>query len=78
LTETDGQLLYEWKHLKRKLKRRAPKVLATHKEISTPEAHPIFKIVSGQVQEWEVINRAVSKAAEGRRNPKPVGTSHAP
>src|SRR5690348_2594321 len=28
LDETEGQLLYEWEHLKRKLKRRSPKILA--------------------------------------------------
>ena len=77
LTETDGQLLYEWEHLRRKLARRAPKFLGAHKKISMPEAHPIFKIVSGQVQEWEVVRRPASKAAEGCRTPKPGGTSQA-
>ena len=49
LEETDGQLLYEWTHLRRKLKHRAPKVLASHKDVSTPEPHPIFRLVRGEV-----------------------------
>src|SRR5437016_1238288 len=60
LEETDGQLRYEWKHLCEKLKRRAPHVLAVHKEISSPEPHPIFRLVPGEVQDWEI--RPVSSA----------------
>ena len=55
ITETRGQLLYECRHLKRKLKKRDPKrlrELATAK-ISAP--HPLFKIVSGKVREWERV-----------------------
>lgn len=54
LGETNGQLLYEWEHLKRKLKERAPHVLAAHKHIPVPDPHPIFKIVAGNVRKWEV------------------------
>jgi hypothetical protein len=61
LDETEGQLFYEWEHLKRKLKRRAPKVFAAHKDISVPEAHPIFKVVSGSARDWEVVSRRLLK-----------------
>ena len=54
LIETDGQMLYEWAHLRRKLKLRAPKVLAEHKEIAVPDPHPIFRIVTGGIREWEI------------------------
>ena len=51
LAETRGQLLYEWRHLKRKLKRRDPKRL---RELpASPSAHPLFKIMPGDVREWE-------------------------
>jgi hypothetical protein len=53
LRETDGQLLYEWNHLKRKLKHRAPRVLAAHKDVALPEPHPLFAIISGNVREWK-------------------------
>lgn len=53
LMETDGQLLFEWEHLKRKSRRRAPEVLATHKNIRQPEPHPLFRIFKGKVSDWE-------------------------
>jgi hypothetical protein len=62
LPETDGQLLYEWEHLKRKLKRRAPKIFTSHKTISQPEPHPLFRIVSGEIQEWEIIEPKKAKS----------------
>jgi hypothetical protein len=60
LEETNGQLLYEWTHLRRKLKQRAPQVLASHKSVSSPEPHPIFHLVRGKVRDWEI--RPVSSA----------------
>jgi hypothetical protein len=71
LEETHGQLLYEWKHLRRKLKLRAPKVLAAHKQISAPESHPIFRIVTGSIREWEIRpakKRVPAKPAPRRRS----------
>ena len=53
LNETRGQLLYEWRHLKRKLKKRDPKRLGDLSSIKIPAAHPLFRIVPGEVREWE-------------------------
>lgn len=53
IPETTGQLLYEWKHLKRKLRSRAPQVLAAFRGVKEPEPHPLFKLVPGGVQDWE-------------------------
>jgi len=61
LTETEGQLLYEWDHLKRKLKRRAPKVLAKYESVSIPDPHPLFKLIPGEKREWEVIKSSRKK-----------------
>ena len=55
LKETSGQLLYEWRHLKRKLKRRDPKRLRNLASIKIPVPHPLFKIVPGKVRAWEKI-----------------------
>jgi hypothetical protein len=55
LRETRGQLLYEWRHLKRKLKRRDPKRLRGFAAVKTPVPHPLFRIVSGKVRDWEKI-----------------------
>jgi hypothetical protein len=55
LKETKGQLLYEWRHLKRKLKRRDPKRLWEFGPVKFPMPHPLFRIVSGKVREWEKV-----------------------
>ena len=55
IKETRGQLLYEWRHLKRKLKQRDPKRLRELAAVKIPAPHPLFKIVSGKVREWEKV-----------------------
>lgn len=51
---TRGQLLYEWSHLKEKLKARDARRLAELAHVSEPEAHPLFTIVEGEVEPWEI------------------------
>jgi hypothetical protein len=55
LNETCGQLLYEWRHLKRKLKRRDPKRLRELAPVKIPVPHPMFRMVPGKVREWEKV-----------------------
>ena len=52
---TRGQLLYEWEHLKRKLKARDRQKYRELAGVSRPEPHPLFEIVPGDVEPWEVI-----------------------
>ena len=53
MDETNGQLLYEWTHLKTKLKVRAPHLSRQFRDIKIPEPHPLFRIVPGDVCHWE-------------------------
>lgn len=53
IEETEGQLLYEWEHLKRKLEARCPAVYDRVKRIRVPDTHPLFRIVPGEVRYWE-------------------------
>ena len=53
IPETTGQLLYEWGHLKAKLQARAPQIRRQFRGIAKPEAHPLFRIVPGEVKDWE-------------------------
>ena len=53
LRETRGQLLYEWRHLKRKLRKRDPKRLRGLMGVKVPVPHPLFRIVAGRVRGWE-------------------------
>lgn len=53
ICETSGQLLYEWRHLKRKLRARAPQIGRQFRSVTLPEPHPLFQIVPGERREWE-------------------------
>jgi len=53
--ETNGQLQYEWQHLKAKLRKRAPDQYNVLCRVRMPEPHPIFNIVTGEVRNWERI-----------------------
>jgi hypothetical protein len=53
LTETEGQLMHEWEHLKKKLRARSPDRYQFIRDIASPEPHPLFEIVPGDVRPWE-------------------------
>lgn len=53
LTVADGQLAYEWQHLRRKLQERSPQWLAQLPAIDLPAPHPLFRVVAGGVADWE-------------------------
>jgi hypothetical protein len=54
---TNGQLLYELRILKERLKRRSPNtfqnLLKREKREACPTPHPLFTIVEGTVEPWE-------------------------
>jgi hypothetical protein len=52
---TRGQLLYEWNHLQTKLKRRDLTRYAKMENVMVPESHPLFHIVEGDVEDWEIM-----------------------
>jgi pyrimidine dimer DNA glycosylase len=51
---TRGQIDYEWKHLRAKLRSRAPSWLAGLDAPECASAHPLFRVVPGGVADWEV------------------------
>ncbi len=53
MKETRGQLLYEWEHLRAKLRKRAPGLYRQLRPVRLPEAHRLFRIVPGGVRDWE-------------------------
>lgn len=55
IAETKRQLLYEWEHLGRKLRRRSPKWYRDQIAGTRPTAHPLFRIVAGGVRDWERV-----------------------
>ena len=55
LTVTKDQIEYEFNHLLLKLKNRDKKIYNKLKNNITIEPHPIFKIINGAIEPWEVI-----------------------
>ncbi len=53
VTATTGQLRYEWRHLRAKLLVRDPRWLSRVRPGSRPDAHPLFAIIDGPVEDWE-------------------------
>lgn len=51
---TRGQLLYEWGHLKGKLRARDARRYEEIERLEVPRAHPVFEIVEGGVEDWEI------------------------
>jgi Pyrimidine dimer DNA glycosylase len=54
---TLGQLHHEWKHLLGKLERRDPGRYQEMVRLHVPEVHPLFRLVPGEIEEWERIER---------------------
>lgn len=52
---TKGQIDYEVKHLLHKLQLRDPQKFLECSKIKKFEPHPIFKIIKGNIEEWEII-----------------------
>ena len=53
ISATRGQLAFEWRHLMRKLRRRAPGQYRALRALRAPQAHPLFRLQTGPVAPWE-------------------------
>jgi Pyrimidine dimer DNA glycosylase len=54
LTVTSGQLAYELEHLRAKLQRRDAAAFEKLHAVERASVHPLFRVVSGDVEDWEV------------------------
>jgi hypothetical protein len=55
LSVTKGQLQYESVHFLGKIKRRDPKKYSALKNLLSFEPHPLFKIIDGEIENWEIV-----------------------
>lgn len=55
LTVTKGQLEYEWKHLLSKLEKRNIDHYFEISKSNDIDPHPLFIIVPGEIENWEVL-----------------------
>ena len=53
---TSGQIDYEWAHLLKKLRLRAPSWPAGIEPVDRLDPHPLFRIVPGPIAPWEVVH----------------------
>ncbi|HEX5758920.1 MAG TPA: pyrimidine dimer DNA glycosylase/endonuclease V [Thermoanaerobaculia bacterium] len=53
LAATRGQLLHEWRHLRRKLRVRSPPAYRALRGVAEPDPHPLFRVLPGPIAEWE-------------------------
>ena len=56
LTATAGQLAWEWRHLLHKLRKRNPTLYRQWRRERSPDPHPLFRIVPGDIESWERTN----------------------
>jgi hypothetical protein len=73
LVETRGQLLFEWRHLKRKLRLRTPAVYRQCRGLLCPAPHPLFRIVNGPLREWEKGDRPRPRRLTNQRTSTSTG-----
>jgi hypothetical protein len=52
---TDGQLEYELRHLKEKLRVRNREQYEKIASVEVPELHPLFRVIRGKVETWEKV-----------------------
>ena len=52
---TDGQLQYEWRWLLSKLRMRNPAHYRRNRAVATPDAHPLFRVSPGNIEDWERV-----------------------
>jgi Pyrimidine dimer DNA glycosylase len=54
---TRGQMVYELAHLHAKLELRDPEALQRIAAMTELESNPLFEVVEGEVESWEVLRR---------------------
>ena len=52
---TDGQVIYELEHLSAKLEKRDRGAYERLEQAEHPVVHPLFRVVSGGIEDWEVV-----------------------
>lgn len=58
ISVTSGQIEFEWRHLMQKLAVRSPQLHKAWSGVSSPEHHPLFRVVPGGVAPWERVRDA--------------------
>ena len=54
---SQGQIDYEWGHLRRKLRKRSARTWRALAAVRRPQPHPLFQIRTGPIESWERVRR---------------------
>lgn len=60
ISVTDGQVAHELEHLLAKLRERSPTVAAALTGVVVPDVHPLFVVVPGGLEPWEIVSDRVT------------------
>lgn len=52
---TKGQMNYEWNHLLKKISVRSPQLYPEFLSKAEIHPHPLFTVVDGEIESWEII-----------------------
>jgi len=63
---TTGQVNYEAEHLLNKLEKRDSEKYEELKSNTTFDSHPIFELVEGEIEEWEILANTMKNAKPQR------------
>ena len=66
---TEGQLRYELGHLRRKLRNRDRVRYRGLLQVTLPEPHPLFTLVPGGIEPWEVVHGPRGRTPKIYRSP---------
>ena len=55
ISVTRGQMHYELEHLRKKLAQRDPEAFQHIAKLKNAEPHPLFDVLPGKVEAWEII-----------------------
>ena len=70
---TRGQVEYEWRRLLSKLEQRDPARWEVQRSIPDPEVHPLFFVVEGEIEPWEVVRTGSLAPLPAPREARPPG-----
>ncbi len=57
---TSGQMAHEWRHLMTKLALRDQEAYDRLRCVESPEAHPLFRVVPGEIEWWEKAGSSIT------------------
>lgn len=75
IVATAGQVEHEWRHLRRKLRRRSPMVYNRFRRKERPLVSPVFRVVPGILEPWERTGERSVKGTVGRRRSRRRGAA---